>query len=150
MPRPPPVTRNTFSPDCMGRRCLLPSPAASPAGLGEPGIIGARRDILAAMAGADDDTVSDATVADRPGAKALAPRRRTEEVERTRTFPRIGWIAVAGAVLAVLAMPGDRRIAAALVASLATGLPEPLLRRARKLGRELPWTEPEVAGDKAS
>lgn len=33
--------------------------------------------MLAAMSGGDDDTVSGATVADRPGAKALAPRPRT-------------------------------------------------------------------------
>jgi eukaryotic-like serine/threonine-protein kinase len=42
-----------------------------------------------------------------------------EEVERTRTFLRMGWIVAAGTALAVVVVPGDRRIAAALLASMA-------------------------------
>jgi serine/threonine-protein kinase len=43
---------------------------------------------------------------------------RDEEVERTRTFLRVGWIVAAGVVAAIFIVPGDRRIAGALVASL--------------------------------
>jgi eukaryotic-like serine/threonine-protein kinase len=42
-----------------------------------------------------------------------------EEVERTRTFLRVGWIVAAATALAVFVVPGDRRIAAALLACLA-------------------------------
>ncbi|HEY0483696.1 MAG TPA: serine/threonine-protein kinase [Kofleriaceae bacterium] len=47
---------------------------------------------------------------------------RDEELERTRTFLRIGWVVAAGAMLAVTAVPGDRRIAAALLACLMVSL----------------------------
>ncbi len=47
---------------------------------------------------------------------------RDEEVERTRTFLRLGWIVAAGTVIAVVVVPGDRRIAAALLASLAVAV----------------------------
>jgi eukaryotic-like serine/threonine-protein kinase len=50
---------------------------------------------------------------------SAADALRDEEVERTRTFLRLGWIVAAGTVLGVLAVPGDRRIAAALLVSLA-------------------------------
>jgi len=43
---------------------------------------------------------------------------RDEEVERTRAFLRLGWLVAAGTVIAVLLVPGDRRIAAALLATL--------------------------------
>jgi len=43
---------------------------------------------------------------------------RDEEVERTRTFLRLGWLVAAGTVIAVLVVPGDRRIAAALLATV--------------------------------
>jgi len=45
-----------------------------------------------------------------------------EEVERTRTFLRAGWFVAAGTTLAVVAVPGDRRIATALLAILALGV----------------------------
>jgi eukaryotic-like serine/threonine-protein kinase len=41
-----------------------------------------------------------------------------EELERTRTFLRLGWLVAAGTAVAILVLPGDRRIAAALLASL--------------------------------
>jgi len=44
---------------------------------------------------------------------------RDEEIERTRTFLRMGWIVAAAVVVAVMFVPGDRRIATALVASIA-------------------------------
>ena len=44
---------------------------------------------------------------------------RDEEVERTRAFLRLGWLVAAGTVIAVIVVPGDRRIAAALLATLA-------------------------------
>ncbi|HEX3474320.1 MAG TPA: serine/threonine-protein kinase [Kofleriaceae bacterium] len=47
---------------------------------------------------------------------------RDEEIERTRTFLRLGWIVAAGTAIAVLVVPGDRRIAAALLASLAVAV----------------------------
>jgi serine/threonine-protein kinase len=47
---------------------------------------------------------------------------RDEEVDRTRTFLRLGWIVAAGTALAVLVVPGDRRIAGALLASLAVAV----------------------------
>jgi len=50
---------------------------------------------------------------------SAADALRDEEVERTRMFLRLGWIVAGGAVLGVLAVPGDRRIAAALLTSLA-------------------------------
>jgi eukaryotic-like serine/threonine-protein kinase len=45
-----------------------------------------------------------------------------EEVERTRTFLRMGWVVAAGTALAVVVVPGDRRIAAALLACLAVAV----------------------------
>ncbi|HEX3761756.1 MAG TPA: serine/threonine-protein kinase, partial [Kofleriaceae bacterium] len=47
---------------------------------------------------------------------------RDEEVERTRTFLRLGWFIAAGTAIAVLVVPGDRRIAGALLASLAVAV----------------------------
>jgi len=47
---------------------------------------------------------------------------RDEEVERTRTFLRLGWIVAAGTAIAVLIVPGDRRIGGALLASLAVSV----------------------------
>lgn len=43
---------------------------------------------------------------------------RDEEVERTRTSIRLGWVAAAGAALCLLVLPGDRRIAIALFGAL--------------------------------
>jgi len=43
---------------------------------------------------------------------------RDEEVERTRTFLRLGWIIAAGTAAAVVIVPGDARIAGALLVSL--------------------------------
>jgi serine/threonine-protein kinase len=45
-----------------------------------------------------------------------------EEVERTRTFLRLGWLVAAGTVIAVLVVPGNPRLAAALLASLAVAV----------------------------
>jgi serine/threonine-protein kinase len=45
-----------------------------------------------------------------------------EEVERTRTFLRMGWLIAAGAVIAVLVVPGNPQIATALLASLAVAV----------------------------
>ena len=42
-----------------------------------------------------------------------------EEVERTRTFLRLGWLAAAGTAIAIVVVPGDLRIATALLAGLA-------------------------------
>jgi tRNA A-37 threonylcarbamoyl transferase component Bud32 len=53
---------------------------------------------------------------------SAADALRDEEVERTRTFLRMGWIVAAGTALAMLAVPGDRRIAIALLASLGFAL----------------------------
>jgi serine/threonine-protein kinase len=53
---------------------------------------------------------------------SAADALRDEEVERTRTFLRLGWIVAAGTAIAVLVVPGDRRIAAALLASLAVAV----------------------------
>jgi tRNA A-37 threonylcarbamoyl transferase component Bud32 len=50
---------------------------------------------------------------------SAADALRDEEVQRTRTFLRLGWIVAAGTAIAVLVVPGDRRIAAALLVSLA-------------------------------
>jgi serine/threonine-protein kinase len=49
---------------------------------------------------------------------SAADALRDEEVERTRTFLRLGWIVAAGTVVAILVVPGDRRIASALIVSL--------------------------------
>ena len=43
---------------------------------------------------------------------------RDEEVERTRTFLRLGWLIAAGTAAAVVIVPGDARIAGALLVSL--------------------------------
>jgi len=53
---------------------------------------------------------------------SAADALRDEEVERTRMFLRLGWIVAAVSVLGVLAVPGDRRIAGALLASLTLGV----------------------------
>jgi serine/threonine-protein kinase len=53
---------------------------------------------------------------------SAADALRGEEVERTRTFLRLGWIVAAGTAVAVLIVPGDRRIAGALLASLAVAV----------------------------
>ena len=50
---------------------------------------------------------------------SAADALRDEEVQRTRTFLRLGGIVAAGTAIAILVAPGDRRIAAALLASLA-------------------------------
>ena len=54
---------------------------------------------------------------------SAADALRDEEIERTRTFLRMSWAVAAGVVLAILLVPGDRRIASVLLACLAlTGL----------------------------
>ena len=45
---------------------------------------------------------------------------RDEEVARTRGFIRLGWPIAIGAILATLALPGDREIAVELCAAIAT------------------------------
>jgi len=50
---------------------------------------------------------------------SAADALRDEEVERTRTFLRMGWGVALGVALGVVVVPGDRRIATALLASLA-------------------------------
>ncbi|HET7506099.1 MAG TPA: hypothetical protein VFK02_34000, partial [Kofleriaceae bacterium] len=47
---------------------------------------------------------------------------RAEEVRRTRAFLRIGWVIALGVVIALPIVPGDRRLAYALVAALAVGV----------------------------
>ena len=47
---------------------------------------------------------------------------RVEEVERTRWFLQLGWIVAASVIAIVLALPGDRRIAIVLIATLSAGL----------------------------
>ena len=47
---------------------------------------------------------------------------RDEEVERTRTFLRLGWIVAAGTFAAVAIVPGDPQIAAALLTGLAVAV----------------------------
>jgi serine/threonine-protein kinase len=47
---------------------------------------------------------------------------RDEEIERTRTFLRTGWVVALGAAPLVLAVPGDRRIATALLALIGLGV----------------------------
>ncbi|HMG19689.1 MAG TPA: serine/threonine-protein kinase [Kofleriaceae bacterium] len=53
---------------------------------------------------------------------SAADALRDEEVERTRTFLRLGWIIAAGTAAAVMIVPGDPRIAAALLVSLAVAV----------------------------
>jgi len=50
---------------------------------------------------------------------SAADALRDEEVDRTRTFLRLSWLVAAGTAIAVLVVPGDSRIAAALLAGLA-------------------------------
>ncbi|HEX7842977.1 MAG TPA: hypothetical protein VF469_36140 [Kofleriaceae bacterium] len=198
------------------------------------------------MAGGVDDTVSGATVADRPGAKFLTPQPYTvtpeptpeeaageatrqtmnpptiqapgppmnappmdappstpvpgsatrptsaadamdsEEIERTQLLIRMGWAVSAAAIATVPLLHAPRAMSVLFVAAPALGiavsarfhrafaeprryspramvilavmfddacdgaLSEPLLRWARKLDRELPWPEPEIAEPKAS
>jgi eukaryotic-like serine/threonine-protein kinase len=45
-----------------------------------------------------------------------------EEVERTRTFLRMGWIVAAGAAIGIVIVPGDRRIAAVLLGCMAVAV----------------------------
>jgi eukaryotic-like serine/threonine-protein kinase len=49
---------------------------------------------------------------------SAADALRDEEVERTRAFLRMGWLVAAGTVIGIFVVPGDPRIAAALLASL--------------------------------
>ena len=53
---------------------------------------------------------------------SAADALRDEEVERTRTFLRLGWIIAAGTAAAVMIVPGDPRIAGALLVSLAVAV----------------------------
>src|SRR5262245_30879634 len=45
-----------------------------------------------------------------------------EEVKRTRELLRIGWLVAAGVLATLAILPGDRRIAIALAASLVVGV----------------------------
>ncbi len=47
---------------------------------------------------------------------------RDEELERTRAFIQLGWMFAAGVFVALLLLPGDRRIAIALAAVLGVGV----------------------------
>jgi len=47
---------------------------------------------------------------------------RSEEVERTRAFLRVGWGVAAGVIVLTLLVPGNRTIATALLSLLAVGL----------------------------
>ncbi|HEV7555100.1 MAG TPA: hypothetical protein VGO00_06600, partial [Kofleriaceae bacterium] len=47
---------------------------------------------------------------------------RDEEVERTRAFLQTGWVVALGVVAMTLAVPGDRRIAEALIAVVGVGV----------------------------
>jgi eukaryotic-like serine/threonine-protein kinase len=47
---------------------------------------------------------------------------RAEEVGRTRAFLRVGWMIAVGVVIALPILPGDRRIASALLATLVVGV----------------------------
>jgi len=53
---------------------------------------------------------------------SAADALRVEEVRRTRAFLRLGWLVAAGVAIAVPIVPGDRRIAAALLAALVIGV----------------------------
>jgi tRNA A-37 threonylcarbamoyl transferase component Bud32 len=53
---------------------------------------------------------------------SAADALRDEEVDRTRTFLRLGWLVAAATAVAVLIVPGDPRIAAALLSGLAVVL----------------------------
>ncbi len=53
---------------------------------------------------------------------SAADALRDEEIDRTRMFLRLGWVVAASAMLGVVIVPGDRRIALALLASLAVGV----------------------------
>ncbi len=50
---------------------------------------------------------------------SAADALRDEEVERTRTFLRIGWIVAAATVVAIITVPGNRQIATMLVICVA-------------------------------
>jgi serine/threonine-protein kinase len=56
-----------------------------------------------------------------PSLTSAADALRGEEVERTRTFLRLGWVVAAACAVGVLVAPGDRRIATALLATLGLG-----------------------------
>jgi serine/threonine-protein kinase len=59
----------------------------------------------------------------RPTALASpADALRVEEVRRTRALLRVGWMIAVGVVIALPIVPGDRRIAAALLAALVIGV----------------------------
>jgi hypothetical protein len=63
---------------------------------------------------------------------------RDEEVERTRGFIRIGWLIAVGAIAAIPALPGDRRIGLALaIAIAATALGAGLVYRRLRDARSL-------------
>ncbi|HET7503145.1 MAG TPA: serine/threonine-protein kinase [Kofleriaceae bacterium] len=47
---------------------------------------------------------------------------RDEEIDRTRTFLRMGWLVAAGTTTAIFAVPGNPEIARALLASLAVAV----------------------------
>jgi predicted Ser/Thr protein kinase len=47
---------------------------------------------------------------------------RDEELDRTRSFIQLGWVFAAGVLVALLLLPGDRRIAIALAAVLGVGV----------------------------
>jgi serine/threonine-protein kinase len=53
---------------------------------------------------------------------SAADALRDEELKRTRALLRVGWIIAIGVIVAVAIVPGDRRIALALVASLAVAV----------------------------
>jgi eukaryotic-like serine/threonine-protein kinase len=53
---------------------------------------------------------------------SAADALRDEEVARTRTFLRLGWIFAAATVVAVAVVPGDPRIAAALITGVAVAV----------------------------
>ena len=53
---------------------------------------------------------------------SAADALRDEELERTRTFLRLGWIVAAATAVAVAVVPGDPQIAAALVTGIAVAV----------------------------
>jgi serine/threonine-protein kinase len=53
---------------------------------------------------------------------SAADALHVEEVRRTRAFLRVGWMIAVGVVIALPLVPGDRRIALALLAALAVGV----------------------------
>jgi serine/threonine-protein kinase len=67
-------------------------------------------------------TSSTGTGSLRPALASPSDALHAEEVRRTRAFLRLGWVIAIGVAIALPIVPGDRRIAWALLAALAVGV----------------------------